>query len=375
MKGYTVLIAAARVTPAVLRQVWIPEEKSVKDLLVLCAIALGLSPEGGALLTDSGDAPLQESLPLREVLAEDSAGVMRLEVRGERHGDSLTANWWLRGSAERPENLPEVLAAVGLNLPANRANPAEICRIFSQLNEQDLAALDGETYSRRGLIFAEKKTENALRMYFAPETARQELYMAQGLPLSLCLNSLTMPDLKYIADTNGVFYCNPIRKAELIGEICDSFDESFLKKLFGTMSKAEYQAFKKLAMNGAAMADYGRICEEIPAITRCGMVVLLKDGGVRVAAELLEYYDSWFGTEQEELFVRRMDMRTAADVCAVLYGVFGKPLFKKVLGKLNQVPERIVDLYWAELETGASDLRVKKLDANILYYTQELTKT
>ena len=277
---------------------------------------------------------------------------------------------------ELPDRLPEVIFAVGRNLPRSCVSIGIFNKIQDKL-EQGYAAceLEGEHYDEASLAFSQRKTENGLRRYFSPETALPELRRDLTMPLLPLLEKLKMNELKGMADAYGIYYDSTTRKPYLVGAFYKRFDQVFIQRFFEEMSFQEFLNFRKFVC-GEDPGD--KDWEDLlPECFNHGFYTDVSKQGPKIALELVEYYEEWYGTDREADFLRRKYMQTALKASANLYGVFDRTRFRFMLDIITQeeIGDSSVDAFLSELSVTSFQSDIQQLQNGVYYHKKMGTES
>ena len=335
--GFHVIVE--RSNPLILRHFYIPSECSCDDLIAGTCIFMGIEPAEGKLFQAEAEIKDKEKALADIFHAGDEITLVLTDAAGKKKGKGLTLFARAESGPEESEKnrryiadtIPCIDMAVGNNIPVGIWDIGELNHIQEILEAEEYYDRgDGSYYSRKELAFSEKKTENAVRRYFAPETAVKEINLKLGMPMSLLLEKLKMNELKGIADYFEVYYDSSVRKPDMIHNLCKRFGDRNIEKVFEAMTISEFQAFRRFVLSEKPAAE-----EKweilLPAIYNRGLLVDVPKTGLRIASELLEYFDTWYGTEKETRFLHGKYMERAAAVTVDLYGIFLRERFLYIL--------------------------------------------
>ncbi|MCR4655655.1 MAG: hypothetical protein K5770_05430 [Lachnospiraceae bacterium] len=375
-------ISICRSNPFIMRVVRFPAGYPVRDLMAFCCIVFGREVTSGLLF--SGDTQIKETdRPVSEVFGkEDEYTVVYRDpgLQAKKAGGSISMYIFVEdvisgNKKENEEELPFVISAVGRNMPADSFDISEFNIIQRMLDQGDYCeTADGRVYSGKELGYSVRKTDNAIRKFFAPGTEEQELNMKLGMPMELLFDKCKVADLKYIADVNNVYYGTQTRKQGLVSALCKRFDSERITELFEDMEVEEFFAFKRFALSEDPESS-GDVWEsELPVLNRSGLIIFVPKLGYRAASEALEYYESFYGTEKETDFIRKKYMKGAMLVAGRLYGVFEKEWFLSILEKISpeKIPDDISDEYFYNTVHYYHNRDYDFLEGGDAYYKKEL---
>ena len=343
----TINVSVARSNPLILRKVHIPEDKTAKDLIALACISVGRESkeEGKLFLSDDTDTPVKQEEILSDILKSgDQTRIFLYEQQGKKKSEKglilfADVENVMKESSEKAEgarSLPYISLAVGYNLPAEKWDIAEINRIQQEIKASSTyKAEDGTYYSDKNLEFSEKRINNSIRKYFAPETAAKEINMALGMPMIQMFSTLKVDEMKSMADVYGIYYDSATRKPDLIHSFCRKFDRRAITEMFDEMGIKEYLRFRELVLSEKEPELSGDWEDDYFEFYDRGLLSKIPKTGLRIASEVLDFYEEWYGTEKEHEYICGKYIETALKVCALLYGVFRMPQFIAVLEKIR----------------------------------------
>lgn len=376
--AFEIAISVERSNPLIFRQVLVPDGLTCGDLLTVSRIATGLEPGKGKLFRGLEELGKKEAR-LSEMLHEGDELRIWLSEGTKHYGKGRELSLYLLVKKEVPlsgdassEEIPRVLLSEGRNLPPGVGEIGEVNRIQKALNgASSVQSASGEFLTEKSLEFSPKKTDNAMRRQFAPETARKELDMRLALPMRLLLDKLKLNDLKDMANEQDMYYYGQPRKAELVDSFCRRYDERYIQDFFEILSIAEFQEFKRFAQGDAPEMPDVRF---MPSFQNRGFLLDVPKVGIRIASELLEYYDGWYDTESETAFLHRKTIRSAMLASARLYGIFSREQFLNVVERLSGGLDLNSEAfeYFDRAAEGAYKLPVRALDNRFLYSTEDL---
>ncbi|MBO6148967.1 MAG: hypothetical protein J6O55_06480 [Lachnospiraceae bacterium] len=377
-------VAVARSNPLVMRMVRIPAVKDIGDLMALSCISLGLEPRDGEFILDrdSEEVPGAD-WPLGQYLKPGDSGRLVLRDGSNRHQLVLfldVKDCLHSKKHNRDEIEPSVLMAIGYDLPKDSLDIGEINYGQESIRSGSSFQTEaGSFYSPASLEFKERRTGNAILKFFAPEKAQKELNRNLGMPMHPLLETLKNSDLKDIASYYGVYYDSGMRKADLVSALCYKYSGEYLEEVFDDMDLSEYLSFKEFVFSEELQDDGNKYLKSLPSLYYRGLLNDISKTGIRIASEVLDYYDNWQGTEREEDFIYEKQMKTALCCCRNLYGIFSTAAFKAVLKTSagDGFPMEKVEGYLKKrvlnslLATRKNKISSLSLD---VYYSSELTK-
>ena len=126
----------------------------------------------------------------------------------------------------------------------------------------------------------------------------------------------TENDLKYIADSYGMYYDSSYRKPDLVHGISDRFGGGNVAKIFENMGISEFLVFKRLVLSETPGEEKWEYL--LTELCNRGLILTIPKTGLRVASEVLEYYEGWYGTETEA-FVSRIEETLVSSVSTGAY--------------------------------------------------------
>ncbi len=405
MDWFVVNVSICRSNPLVMRVVRVPAHYSVKDFVALCCVVLGREvtegklysqsstvmdaerpvsggsevvangwpssgdcevKDSGRLLSDLFDKEGEYSVVFKEpgsgsmktggsvnlyVFVEDVVSEGKIDKNNAVSKGKINAETVSEGKPLAEGGLPVVVSAVGRNMPSDLYDIAEFNRIQLIFEQEDYCDMgNGRVYSGRELGYSERKTVNAIKKHFAPGTEERELNMKLGMPMELLFEKSKVSDLKEIAGLNGIYYDSQMRKQGLVNALCRKLGGDSIVKLFENMGAEEFADFKRLVFCEDPDGEQDDWEDILPTLYNAGLVMDVPKLGYRVASEVLDYYDSFCGTDKEIAFVRKKYMRSAMLAAGRLYGVFEKKWFLSILEKLSpeKIPEKASDEYFTE---------------------------
>lgn len=375
-----VRIQVERSNPLILRDVRVPGDLTAEELLAMAGLVLGIEKTECELVL--GDEEITEKKRDAYDLLQmdrDLRVILYSSETSKKNGDTVFLRIWENHEAsikELPDRVPEVIFAVGRNLPRRCVSIGIFNKIQDKL-EQGYAAceVEGEHYDEASLAFSQRKTENGLRRYFSPETALPELRRDLTMPLLPLLEKLKMNELKGMADAYGIYYDSTTRKPYLVGAFYKKYDHAYIQHFFEEISFQEFLNFRKFVC-GEDPGD--KDWEDLlPECFNHGFYTDVSKQGPRIALELLEYYEEWYGTDREEDFLRRKYMQAALKASANLYGVFDRAKFQSMLDII--APERIgdssVDTFLQEITVDSLYSDIRQLQTGVFYHKKTGTKS
>ncbi len=370
------LLRVERSNPVILRRIHIKSTAAGSELLDLALLSLGLSPkkygyEKKEDLSVSVAELISNQEELRVPLTEPDrknpeSGIILTLIRDDGYGQKTEGN----------ESLPFVTLAVGWNLPENEKTIGRVNSILNIVGQTGFClGEDGAFYSENTLAFQERKVQSRIRKYFAPQTAGKEINTGLGLPMGMILNSIKLADLKQIAAVYEIYCDSQIRKENMVKCFCKKFDREYLRKLFDELELSEFRHFQEFVFSDSPESVRKDWDDALFPFFDRGLYSDVPKKGLRIASEVLEYYDEWCGTTEEEAFVRSKYMRTALKASAVLYGVFDPERFKALLSKLSpeEIPKEEAENYFRKFGGICRDPELRMLKNGVLYRTDSFS--
>ncbi len=328
-------IIVARSNPLVMRKLDIRSSYTVKEFTDAVCIALGIAPVDAELNVEG--APGDK---LDKLFSEND----RIElILPKSEGKNTRAHLDIyvdRTEADKdiPEDsdVPFVSSYTHMNLPADMWDVRDINNILLDLEAGAGAVQTGnmQIYAK-DLEYVQKKTINALRRRFAPETAEKEVNNAIKLPMRQLIGHNKLDVLKDICEKNHIYLYAGTRKAEVVERICYSFDRDRLSDLIRDMDIFEYLCFRDYLLDESDTRYDNTIEEDLARLYEKGLITYIPQKGYCIAAELAEIFEGSFSTPKEEKLIKDKYIRTASAVCGSLYGVFDREMFDAVLDGLK----------------------------------------
>ncbi len=139
------------------------------------------------------------------------------------------------------------------------------------------------------------------------------------------------------------------------------------------MSVREFLSFRRLALSEALDEDE---CfeDELLEIYRRGLLCRVPKEGIRIASELLEYYEGFYGTVYEEKFLCEKYLKAALFAAARLYGIFRKEQFTAILKKYapGEPDKDQVDEFFESEINSYFGIGIRWLKDDYFYYSKDI---
>ena len=365
-KYYCFNTVVERSNPLILRRFYMPQDSLIADLVAASCIYMGIEPMTAELYVNEEklnkkdqDKMIRELIhkgdEIRILLINDAqrrnpgANGLKFFAKVEEKQGSAAVN-----DTSALSGKPYGEMVVGMNIPSGIMNVAELNEIQNALSTSEYYDKGGgRYYSGKELQYSIRKTENAIRKYFAPETAEKEINMKLGMPMALLLEKLKVTDLKYIADSYGMYYDSSYRKPDLVHGISDRLGGGNVAKIFENMGISEFLAFKRLVLSETPGEEKWEYL--LTELCNRGLILTIPKTGLRVASEVLEYYEGWYGTETETRYIYGKYCSNAFTLAARYYGIFSRKQFLYMLDTFSpgEVPGDFSD-EWFNNSTGYS---------------------
>lgn len=331
MESYEICFCVDRSNPLLLRTLRLAESITLGELAELVGISFGLEHCSGVFCLDGSDYPAD--VTLAEVMQKHTEGYLLLS---DDDNSRLSLSFTVMEKSSEAVPLPCVTEYMGFNLPKDQSDIAVINSIIGTLQHKDSTAVGCFVYSKSSLTYSEKKTENAIRKRFAPETAEKEICHTLSVPLIVLLNRQRVVDLKKIAASLRIYNSGAKKKADVIADIERYMTPQRMELLFRELPITEYQRFRRYALSETQM-ELIDAPSELPTLVGYG---LLSPAGEEVcfSGELLDYYETWFQTEKEKAYLEERALEQAMLVCCQLYGVFSLEMYASVVDRLKTAP-------------------------------------
>ena len=341
-----------RSNPLIMRQFYMPQDSPVEDLAAAGCIFMGIEPTPAEMYISGIKINAKDkNRRIGELIHEKDEISMLLMHGSQKRGAGTDGLRIFARVVDMPESdaknhpsdpsgIPYADMVVGMNIPAGIVNIGELNEIQSALSDSEYYDKGGGSYySRKELLYSTKKTENAIRKYFAPETAEKEINMKLGMPMELLLEKLKVNSLKYIADNCNMYYDSTFRKPDLVGGLCNRLGGRNISNIFEDMNISEFILFKRLVLSETPEDEKWEYM--LNELNKRGLIQTIPKIGLRVASEVLEYYEGWYSTERETAFIYGKYCQEAFLLAARLYGIFNREQFQYVLETMfpGKVPE------------------------------------
>lgn len=366
-------VCVERSNPVIVRRISLPEDAVLRDLLALCQISLGRVVEEGKVMLGEQEL-IDQKMPISEAFQEE--GDIRILLTGPDHRKKkgrMGLSLFLvpdegagagPGRSREKEGRPSVTMHVGRNLPDGIWDIARINEIQAELKSGKAARgeEDGTFLTEKSLEYQPKKIENGIRKYFDPENASREINMKLGMPMKALLSQWKVADLKDIADANNIYVDSTMRKQGIVDSFCRSYDRSRLKEIFKDMTFSEFLAFKELVLSEKP-EPAGDWEKRLNRLYYMGLLMDAGKDGARIALEVLEYYDEWYGTEEEREYLEEKLLKAAVWACSTYYGVFLWKQVEAMIGVLGEdlVSEKKKEEFFHALAEERNHLGIKRL--------------
>ena len=357
--------AVARSNPMVMRGISIPAFYSVKELLITICGALGLPQLPGRCLEEPDENCVLKTLFERE----DRLTLLLEQVSGKAVRSELCVYADLYKKNAKGTAIPVVTAASDLNLPQDVRNMRDINHILSYLSETDAVPLNGNLYTRHDLAFQSGKAENAMRRFFAPDTARKEVDQTLKLPLKQLLEGCTVEKLKRICDDCGIYYDSTMRKPAVVNAVYRKADNAFLKRLFDEMFIYEFENLRAFALGELKDKKDEELENALPNLIRLGLLCRVKGKGYMVASEVMDSFEDIYNSDNLDGFMKKKRMNTAMAACALLYGIFDRRMFGNILTAMEggSIEEESRNAFFDSIRDNINSLKLTKYDTDTLY--------
>jgi len=328
MSSLQFCVSLNRANPAVFRVLSVPGSFTFGELSDLICISFGLSPQEAELSGDSG-APLSQDDRAAEKLKPGESMTVTLPEAPDSTRKLIFYADYTGEAQDKTPGIPTVEEVYGNQLPAGVFDISVINRIHQE--REASFQYRNQIYTNETLRYSARKTENDIRVRFAPETAKKMVNANLGLPLNILASNLKNQDLKYILDTLGCVYGSQARKAELVYHFCDYWhDTGKYGELISNLPLGEFLVFRELCTESRLP---GSISDLLPTLYDTGLIARTKIG-VLFAGELLNYYEAQLEKHGDDWFLKQSALRTALSLCISTYGLFDERMFLDLLKAL-----------------------------------------
>lgn len=369
MAVYRINYYLYRSNPMIWRDIMIPSECTVQDLIAAFCLAMGISPAPGKIW-DEEEQVISEKTVLKNIFETDD--FLRLTtgrceiVQAQKRQELNSLTFFYEVVDKLDENLqaPKVLDGTLFHIPQNVFRVGVINEILNGLERQESYTVNAiGTFYRGQQDYNRKKTQNLLYSWFLPEKATM-LRTEFSVPLPTVLENTTVNELKSLAEQHHVYVYNH-RKADYVAalnnRLCEIDPYSVLKQ----MSILEYQSFRELVLNGEiASRNIYDLYKIFPILFHYGMISFSKKQGVFLASAIMQEYEDWYDQEKEIQFRKEKIFASVMIGCRSYYGVFTKKICKNVLDTLypGEISEEMLDQMWGTRLDGAvlSDIAFKQ---------------
>ena len=326
-------LTLGRSNPMVMREIELQGSYSVRDFTDAVCIAFGIAPVNGELIVENAEGDT-----LRELFSENDRGELLLSKNAS---DNMRKRLCIyvdrivpdKGIPDDPD-IPCVLGATAANLPGDIWDVRDINYVLMNRNMPDIT-LGNVTYYPGELEYVQKKTLNALRKRFAPETAEREVNPAVKIPMRQLIGSNKLDALKQICEKNHIYLYAGTRKAEVVERICFSFDRDELRGLIQDMNILEYLYFRDYLLDENDTRTDKLTEDYLSMFCKRGLITYVAPKGYCIASELAELFEEIYLTPKEEKLVKNKYVLTAAEICGDLYGVIDYRMFDIILDCLK----------------------------------------
>ncbi len=351
---YGISVAVSRANPMIARMIYISGENTVLDLINLSLAALGLPLQKADFLWETASSDSNESQKavqpgqlLSAVLFPESSG--RIILYDKKRRQSIEFFLDIISTPKngmQPPSIPFISEAIGLNLPKDCFDIAEINELQEHIDE-GYKTKNGAYYTRQYLTFSAKRAGNAIRRIFDPDSAEMEPNRSLAAPMSVIFSSIKNNELKAIMDENNIYRDSTMRKSDLVFSLCHHFNNGGIKQIIDSMDVFEYLYFKNLIYSSEKDIPKDFPLTN-PSLFSSGLLFEIPKTGIRIAQEVMDYYESMLENDKETIFLQTKYVQTAMRCCANLYGIFSAEMFKSVLKTIapKDFPLEIADVFF-----------------------------
>ncbi len=385
-KWYRINLNVHRSNPVIFRQLYITSDRTLSDLAELCCISVGL-PGADFILEEKMLVIKKQDKQLADCLGEDAGLKLIFTTPGKKLRDTDQEICLLlkvdaiterpAGGEQEPPTLPFISMAAGRNIPQKLKSLKELNGLQQAFYGNEYCDMgDGRYYSAKESLFSLPKTENSIRRYFAPETAVREINHRYGMPLKLLLEKNKMGELKGIADFLNIYYDSTVRKPGLIDSLYTRILGKGINSVFSEMSVSEFYDFKSFVLSEDPEKEGNNWEQLLPELFYRGLLLYVPKLGHRIASEVLDFYEDWYGTEKETEFIYGKYMLKAVTVAVRLYGIFTKEQFKYLVKKVSpvEIPEASADEYFDKVKNGFFISDIGGLNDSFAYHCSLLNQ-
>lgn len=384
MPNFEFQFTLSRSNPLIIRTGQISSSCTVKDLTAFVMISFGLEyDEKNSRIHWDFPYTKDFSDPLEEIFKERTFAAMTL-TGNQKAGQKGALTFLLEKlscSEGAPVTVPMMTSAYGLNLPQNITMMNLINSYqFQMMNSRLPIELPGKSfYYPKEAFFDIAKTENRIRLFFAPETAERGICMDFSAPMKKILNSFRVSDLKDVMN----FYGMPtwMNKKDLIEINAPTMcNPEFLDRIFEELPLADYQFLKSILLSENAESDFLNLDmeDDLNWLFHSCLTGIIS-GRNYIAREFLEYYQEWYRTEKEKSLLYRKYIYFSAYASVLFYGVASASQIRRVMNLLypeSGIDSRIFSREWKTMLNHTKTLKqyhISILDQNLLYLDTRYT--
>lgn len=324
----------ARSNPITMRQISIPDIYTTEELTASVCTAFGIPPAEGELTVEgsAGDT-------IAGIFAENDRGILTIP-RESGKKSRIQLSFFVDKIKEETEKdelgIPLMISGTAYNLPADIWDVRDINYIMGQLQSGNASVeLNNIVYYARELEVSPKKTDNAMRKLFAPETAKREVNASIKIPMRSLVGSHKLDTLKHIADAFCIYYYSGMRKAEIVERICNKYDHESIQELFDILTLDGYAYLKQYLLDESDKRTDPLTESMLDVFYDRGLIAYVSGKGYCIASEVAEVFEELYDTPKEKEYIRVKYLKAAMRACAFLYGIFSLKMFDAVLGVLN----------------------------------------
>lgn len=370
MAAYKISYYLYRSNPIIWREIKIPSECTVQDLIAAFCLAMGISPVAGEVWDEEeqlllGKTVLRDVFEIEDFLRLATGRCVIYQEKKRQEMNTLTFFYEVQDKLEENLAVPEILDGTEFHLPQNVFRVGVINEIQNGLKNQESYTMTGMGAFYRGQqLFNMKKTHNLLYSWFLPEKA-SILRTEYAVPLPTVLENKTISELKYLAEVYHAYVYHH-RKADYVAalnnKLCE-FDPYYVLK---QMNILEYQNFRNLVLKGeVASKNIDDLYEIFPVLFHYGMISFTKKQGIFLSSQIMQEYEDWYDQEKEVLFYREKRIASVMTGCRIYYGVFNKKVCRMILDTFypGEISEEMLDCKWGEKMDAAelTDITFKRI--------------
>ncbi len=359
----------ARSNPVTMRQISIPGTYTAEELTAAVCTVFGIQPVEGELTVEgaAGDT-------VAELFSENDRGILAIP-RESGKKSRIQLVFFIDKTNEKAGNtaqdIPMMIKGTAYNLPADIWDVRDINYIMGELQAGKAAVeLNNTVYYERELEVTPKKTDNAIRKLFAPETAKREVNASIKIPMRSLVGSHKLDALKHIADSFGIYYYSGMRKAEIVERICNKYDHENIQDLFDILTLDGYAYLKQYLLDESDERTDPQTESMLDVFYDRGLIAYVSGKGYCIASEVAEFFEELYDTPKEKEYIRIKYLKAAMRACAFLYGVFNLKMFGAVLGVLNAegISEKEKREYFLAQHKGKNVPVLSRIDTDNLCY-------